>query len=408
MSWVVSQIGARQHYAVPLGLARQGELLQFFSDFWIQNWVASALPILPTQAFKRLWGRHNPELGRFVRSFNLEAATARLLCYGLRKREDVYLGHLAYGKWYDRKVASCLERMKTPPRFVFTFNTGALETLDAGKRLGSHTIVDQIDAAQLDSEIVQAERDLFPGWELDPPRIPEAYWTRLKNEWATADTVLVNSEFSRASLIAQGVSPEKLVVVPLAYEKPSACNLPTPRREGALRVLYLGGLSLRKGIQYLAQAARKLPDIQFDVAGPSGLCAEALRSFPPNLRLHGYVPRIGIHDLFRRAEVFVLPTLSDGFAITQLEAMAWGLPVIATDHCGRVVSDGHDGFVVPVRNSDAIVDALLRLDRDRELLTSLGRNAFQTVDGYSLDKVTDQLIRAISPSRGGINGPSTV
>jgi glycosyltransferase involved in cell wall biosynthesis len=82
--------------------------------------------------------------------------------------------------------------------------------------------------------------------------------------------------------------------------------------------------------------------------------------------------------------VFVLPTLSDGFAITQLEAMAHGLPVVTTPNCGRVVTDGVDGFIVPARDSRALADALVRLDSDRSLLREMSRNALQTVKRYDL------------------------
>jgi glycosyltransferase involved in cell wall biosynthesis len=79
-----------------------------------------------------------------------------------------------------------------------------------------------------------------------------------------------------------------------------------------------------------------------------------------------------------------LPTISDGFAITQLEAMAHGLPVITTPNCGQVVTDGVDGFIVPVRDSQALADAIARLDGDRPLLRTMSANTLLTVQKYDL------------------------
>jgi len=87
--------------------------------------------------------------------------------------------------------------------------------------------------------------------------------------------------------------------------------------------------------------------IHFDVVGPIGISEEALACVPSNMTFHGPVSRDRTEAYYRSADLFVLPTLSDGFALTQLEAMTHGLPVIATPNCAEVVSDGVDGLIVP-------------------------------------------------------------
>jgi len=81
-------------------------------------------------------------------------------------------------------------------------------------------------------------------------------------------------------------------------------------------------------------------DIHFDIVGPIGIARDIVDSAPSNITFCGSVSRDLAADYYRKADVFVLPTLSDGFAITQLEAMAYGLPVITTPHCGKVVTEG--------------------------------------------------------------------
>jgi len=104
-----------------------------------------------------------------------------------------------------------------------------------------------------------------------------------------------------------------------------------------------------------------------------------VRGFPSNLKFLGRITRDQLTAVYRQAHVFVLPTISDGFAITQLEAMAHGLPVIATSNCGRVVSHGREGLIVPARDSRPLAEAISHLDGDRNLLRQMSARALDTV-----------------------------
>jgi glycosyltransferase involved in cell wall biosynthesis len=98
-----------------------------------------------------------------------------------------------------------------------------------------------------------------------------------------------------------------------------------------------------------------------------------------------------VRKFYSQADVFVLPTISDGFAITQLEAMAHGLPVITTPNCGRVVTDGLDGFIVPARDSAALAERLQTLLEDPERVQAMGEAARLAVAGFSLDHLNKNL-----------------
>jgi glycosyltransferase involved in cell wall biosynthesis len=177
-----------------------------------------------------------------------------------------------------------------------------------------------------------------------------------------------------------------LIIVPLALDLTRDHAQQPVRAEGTLKVLWLGSIILRKGIQYLVEAARSLQSerIEFWLAGPIGISQEALSSFPPNVKILGRITRDQLGQVYQRSHVFVLPTISDGFAITQLEAMAHGLPVIATTHCGRVVTDGLDGMIVPARDSQALAHALKVLHDHRDRLRSMSEQALLTVRKYDL------------------------
>ena len=115
------------------------------------------------------------------------------------------------------------------------------------------------------------------------------------------------------------------------------------------------------------------------------------------------MPRSRILDEFRRADVFVLPTLCDSFALVHLEAMACGVPVITTPNCGSVVRAGVDGFIVPIRDAAAIADKVELLLTDRALRARMGRSARERAEGVHLGA-----LRRAPAQRAQHAGPMTV
>ena len=94
--------------------------------------------------------------------------------------------------------------------------------------------------------------------------------------------------------------------------------------------------------------------------------------------------------------MFVLPTLCDSFALVQLEAMACGVPVITTPNCGSVVRDGVDGFIVPIRDADAIADKVELLLTDRALRQRMGRNARARAREFTWGRYGERLLGALN------------
>jgi glycosyltransferase involved in cell wall biosynthesis len=283
-------------------------------------------------------------------------------------------------------------RSSGPPSLFFSYTTGALEALELLADRGTPTIVDQIDPARTEDEIVRRETRLWPGWSTRADCIPDDYYERLAAEWRCATFVVVNSEWSRSGLIEQGVPADKLRILPLAYDAPVAAR-PRDMASTEKTVLWVGQVVLRKGIQYLIGAARKLQKerLRFLVAGPLGISAEALRSAPSNMSFIGPVPRSDVSSLYRSADLFVFPTLSDGFGVTQLEAMAHGVPVIATRSCGDVVEHAVNGLIIPERDPEALAGAISELAFDARRLASMSAVAIETANRFSVQMLSERL-----------------
>jgi glycosyltransferase involved in cell wall biosynthesis len=396
--WTVAQIGAREHYAIAAAFARNGNLRELYTEAW---WPFRSGMSSGPMALRSFTARHNHALSyKQVRSFTaawiIRSITKR--AGGARNLHDEFIRD---GSWFARRVRDRLSSRRLDPSqdAFFGYDTGSLEALEFLREVGVPTVVDQIDPARVEESIVQEERQRWPGWEIDAPAVPESYWERLGREWALSDFVLVNSDWSRMALEQQGVPREKLLVVPLAYEGSAPNATRSPRPPGApLRVLWLGSVTLRKGIQYLLAAAERLlsQNIRFVIAGPIHISRQIVSSAPANVQFVGRVPRGGLLDMYSSADVFALPTISDGFAITQLEAMAHGVPVMVTRNCGTVVTHGRDGLIVGARDVDAIVQALDSLERDRDMLRELSREAIRTSARFSLERVAEALGSAVS------------
>lgn len=403
MNWYVSMIGARQHYAVPRALNQIGSLNCFYTDFWAPRSFSKRGLRLP-KMLKAFAGRHHVGLDSSkvvgMNSWALGQMLRQKISYS-GDRERLYKFYEEQGKAFARNV--CKHLRQNNEHFgsegFFGFSSTSLETIEWCKNNAMLTVVDQIDPARVEENIVGEEVAAWPGWQQKPERIPEHFMDRLSAEWSLADVVLVNSDWSRRALVTQGVLTDKIITVPLAYEASIQIDAASaPSKNKKLRILWLGSVNLRKGIPYLVEAARLLKnaDIEFIVAGPMQISTEAIVNLPENVNFIGKVSRIEASKHYLQADVFILPTLSDGFAITQLEAMAHGLPVITTPNCGAVVTDGVDGFIVPIRDPEAIANALLQLANDRGKLQAMSEAAKIKSRQFTLDTYANRFKEAIS------------
>jgi glycosyltransferase involved in cell wall biosynthesis len=399
MKWICSQIGAREHYAVPRVLHRTGKLECLFTDLW-------AGPIW--QALSALSGRsvlgtrfHQDLADARVTSFDFTTIVDST--FGGNLKRNPYDWFRYVGKDFGERVVDSLKREKKIPwkeTIFFGYDTGFLEPGRWVKARGGKTVVCQMDPSRYEVDLVRKEGLHWPGLAKKPVDVPEAYFQRREAEWAVADLVMVNSEWTRQALIKQGVSESKLVIVPLAYEagKSKGEMLKVKNRDFTndhpLRVLFLGQVILRKGIQYLIEAARMLQNesVHFDVVGSIGISEEGVKSAPKNMTFHGAVNRDQTEMFYTSADIFVLPTLSDGFALTQIEAMAHGLPVIATPNCGDVVTDGVDGLIVHAFDAEALANGIRLIVQNSEKLISMSDCARNKAKQFSLSQLGKNLM----------------
>ena len=198
-------------------------------------------------------------------------------------------------------------------------------------------------------------------------------------EYEQADAITVPSGFALASFVEMGVAADKLHRIPYGVDL-SAFHAGAGR-DREFRVLFVGMLCVRKGLHDLLQGfqAAGLANSRLVLVGPAAPETEALLARFPVAALErtGALPRAGVVAEMSRASVLVLPSVEEGLALVMAQALACGLPVIASRNTGAedLFTDGGEGFIVDVRDAPAIAERLTRLADDRTLLDSMSEAA---------------------------------
>ena len=406
--WICCQLGAREHYAVPRGLDRNRALDQLITDAWVRPRFATANPSFGGSGVAERF--HGELRDARVTAFNWSLVAFEMLARARRLRGWPLI--IARNNWFERKACDWLRRnadtlkaeklksetLKTE-LIIFAYSYAARDIFRFAKQRGWKTVLGQIDPGPVEEKIVAEETARVPELAGDWQPAPVKYWDNWQEECSLADHIIVNSEWSRTCLEKAGVNGSKLSVVPLAYESPIT-DTPTTRAYPArftpgrpLRVLFLGQVNLRKGVARLFDAIRQLKNepIEFQFVGPVQVAVPADLRNNARVRWIGAVPRGKTSDFYRTADVLIFPTLSDGFGLTQLEAQAQRLPVIASRYCGEVVKHDMNGLLLERPTADAIVEALRFCVANPDRLAAFS-NASRVEDRFSIDALGANLL----------------
>jgi glycosyltransferase involved in cell wall biosynthesis len=364
--WICCQLGAREHYAIPRALHQTGQLVHLITDAWVLP--KSPLNLLPKPFLANLRDRFHPDLTQA----SVHAFTSSLVRFELTQRIQRTSGWerlIARNYWFQQQALQSLER-NTPPLnsypTLFAYSYAALELFRYAKSKGWRTILGQIDAGVVHEQLVLEEHAVYPDYQSTWQPAPPHYWDAWKEECSLADQIIVNSTWSSQALQQAGISTSKIYTVPLAYQPPDKARDFRRKYPSAfsakrpLRVLFLGKLSLAKGIASLLEAATILREkfIEFLLVGSQNIAVPQQLKVLEQVQWIGAIPRRQTAQYYQLADVFLFPTLSDGFGLVQLEAQAWKLPIIASRFCGEVVKDRVNGLILPEVTGEAIALAL--------------------------------------------------
>ncbi|NVM05027.1 MAG: glycosyltransferase family 4 protein [Candidatus Helarchaeota archaeon] len=220
---------------------------------------------------------------------------------------------------------------------------------------------------------------------------------KCKKEYETTDFITVPSKFAYNSFLEYGFDEKKLWLIPFGVD--TEIFKPSEKSNNIFRILFVGQISLRKGVQHLLKAFSEmnLKNAELILRG----------SIKPDIRdiLDYYKKKIDFRiikfakqnelvKLFNSSSVFVLPSIEEGSALVTYEAMACGLPLIVTENSGAVAINGKHGFTIPIRDSSAIKEKIEYFYHNEKDRRKMGNNARKYVQQYfTWDKYAENLIK---------------
>jgi starch synthase len=386
-----------------LALAEAGLLAEFWTCVnWQRGGLLDRALAFSGRLRKELRRRSfRPELTPFIRTVPTREwgrqLAGQLGWTSLTKDETGFFSVDSVYLSLDRRVA---QRLVRPSRIraVYGYDGGALETFRVAKRIGltciyEHPIIYWRKVRQLQRE----EAELHPEWAptLGALGDSDEKLARKDEELALADFIITPSSFSRESLAAAPDVRAPIRVLP--YGTRSLGKDPLPRPPGdKLRVLFVGALTQAKGLAYLFEAvARLASEIEFTLIGRR---VSAAVPAPALLDKYRWIPSLPHDELLEemsRHDVLVLPSLHEGFGLVMSEAMSQGLVVITTPQTGGpdLLTNGIEGFIVPIRSADALEEKLALLAHDRDCLLTMQAAARQKAASLTWEKYRQGVAR---------------
>ena len=353
-------------------------------------WMNSIPPMLP---FK------NTLLHRYVKRTDKESIPLQKIQTNITLAFPAKLWQAKSHVWnqfFDDWVA---RRLKKSLSKVFIGWSGmSLASIGVAKRKGMLTILERGSShIEVQDRILQEEYKKYG----QPFAVHPAVIEKELKEYEAADYISVPSFFVRDSFIEQGVPAQKLFLNPYGVSSffTTGGGEKTKGGKKVFRIVYAGGISVRKGLIYFfrALAALSIPPEAYEVwflGTVEPLMAEKIREFQkPNWKFWGQVNHYELPNYLRQCDLGVQPSLEEGLSMVIPQMMSCGLPVIASTNSGgaNMITDTVNGFIVPIRDPSAIAEKIEWLYAHPDFLRIMQKKADTSIrDQFTWDKYGDR------------------
>lgn len=368
-----------------------------------KNTLFYKLAVGPLKEFRRR------EFSSFLRSYTHTYPVKellRLMAPKLHQQQWITheTGKFCIDKIYhnlDRKVSKYLVKKSSEINAVYAYEDEALDTFRMAKKLHKVCIYDlPIGYWRAMRELLEQERIRNPKWAntLGGFNDSESKLKRKDEELALANKIYVASTFTKKTLISYPGKLADIEVIPYGFPPVNTNRQYINFANRKIKVLFVGGLSQRKGLSYLFEAVNGLEkNIELTVVGKVGNQCEALNNA---LKQINYIPSL-THDqilkLMSEHDLFVFPSLFEGFGLVITEAMSQGTPVITTDRtCGPdIITHGKDGWIVEAGTSTPIRELLKTFIVHPEMLVNAGKEAMKTAKQRPWSVYEEELAKSV-------------
>ncbi|WP_080236610.1 glycosyltransferase family 4 protein [Spirosoma rigui] len=389
MKVVVTHDGKQYVNHLLIALCRQGWLVRFFTSFAANRYLSLArfVPSVYRQVRKREIVQVPTE---YIRSFLPAFLLSRLAKGEYRVIRTAYS---LFDHWVARQL-----RSNPSVDLVIGYENSSLVTFQEAKRLG---IVTVLDLAQVHHQVLDAIRSQF---RINNLTDEQTAWVndRKKQALAVTDYVLSLSSIATHSLTRNQIDRSRIYEVNLGIDVQRFSVAPKPT-DGRFRVLFVGTITYRKGVDLLLQTFKRLnlSNAELTLIGPVGDGEELLSQCSGSIR---HIPFLHHEELvhhYQQADVFVFPSYLDSWGQVVLEAMACGTPVVVSENTGAKDAVGQGGgFIVPVGNGQALAEKIQYIYDNRSEVARLGTEARRVAEKYTWEKYYQQIADALTDIAG--------
>ena len=392
MRVIQTTFGVFHHFELARELLRRVHLDRIYSTF---PWKRLKREEIPRSLVRTYPWVHTPEM--LARRFGFEPAWL--------------INAIGYANalTFDRFVMNDLRAEQAPDALIALSGSSLL----AGQQVqqnGGVFICDRGSSHQRYQEVLLEEE--HSRWPVAATTPDSRDTEREEKIYRMADAITVPSTFAARSFYAMGVSKGKVHIIPYGVRLEHFTKT-EDAPENCFEVLFAGGVGLRKGFPYLLQAFASLqhPRKRLRVAGAIQPEIKNLLTQLPqdHVEYLGPVPQARLIHLMNTSHLMVLPSIEEGLALVQGQALACGCPVLATTNTGAedLFENNVEGFIVPIRDVSALADRMQRLAEDPSLQRQMGAaalNRVQHLGGWSdygdrWEQLLHQLVAAPPPTK---------
>jgi glycosyltransferase involved in cell wall biosynthesis len=390
--------------AVLQALDRAGLLSTFVTTL---GWSETSYPLLAPKIHGKL--RRNYRLPADKIDIHPLRESVRLLAgtLGLRKLTAHETGWASMDRVLqslDHEAARRLRKNKYGPhvRAVYAYEDCAEQLFLAARDVGLNRVYDlPIAYWETSQRLLSEEAERYPEWEptLGGTRDSAEKLARKTHELELAELVICPSEFVLDSLPQHARATKQCLVAPFGSPIVDLSDKAPKTRSGPLRVLFAGALTQRKGLADLFTAMKMIDsrEIELVVMGSLLQPLDWYRRQFADFVYEQPRPHRDVLRLMQSCDVFVLPSIVEGRALVQQEAMACGLPLIATWNSGAddLIQEGETGFLVPIRAPASIADKINWCAAHRDLIPGMAFAARQRAGEFTWPAYGEAVVAAI-------------
>jgi glycosyltransferase involved in cell wall biosynthesis len=336
------------------------------------------------------------ELTKSLWKLELQVRAWNRLPRWIRREQNLQLKFLEN---FDQEVVQLLSDSLDINRIdVFVGWSGAcFESFRQAKRLNAVTVVER-GSSHIAHQTKLLEEE-YERWGLRFTATHPGVYERELQSYEEADRIAIPSLYVKRTFIEQGISEQKLIHVPYGTSLKEFYRV--PKEDKLFRVIHCGGLSLRKGVQYLLQAffELNLPDAELWLVGTAEpeILPFLNKYQSDRIIFKGKQSQNQLYWFYSQCSVFCLASIEEGLAMVQPQAMACGLPVIHTTNTGGkdIVREGLDGFCIPIRSVEALKEKILFFYDNPDRLVEMSSNALaRAKDSLSWDDYGTKIAQA--------------